>query len=277
MVPVGLTRIHLLGRIVDLFVRLYWNLRPRAWMERAVSGDKWDEIELTFLSRLIDPSRGAIDVGAHWGKYTFRLARIAPIVHALEPDRELAARLKRVAPANVQIHCVAASRRAGTAELTAPVIGGRKRVSLGSLEPVWKATDKMGVQTTRTRLVALDALVNGPIGFIKIDVEGHEIAVLEGAARILRHDKPTVLVEVEERHKPGSIAAVRRLMERFGYSGFFIFRARLRSIDDFTYDMQNLSELSRNARRLDMNYVNNFIYIHESRKGDWPEILEMAQ
>lgn len=43
-----------------------------------------------------------------------------------------------------------------------------------------------------------DLDIQRPVGFIKIDTEGHELHVLLGAQRIIREDKPTMLIEVHE-------------------------------------------------------------------------------
>lgn len=44
--------------------------------------------------------------------------------------------------------------------------------------------------------VRLDDVLTGPINLLKIDAEGHEMKVLAGAQRILRQERPPVLVEV---------------------------------------------------------------------------------
>jgi len=37
---------------------------------------------------------------------------------------------------------------------------------------------------------------------IKIDVEGHELAVVQGAIDLIRRDKPLLVIECESRHLP---------------------------------------------------------------------------
>ncbi|MGO8126768.1 FkbM family methyltransferase, partial [Rhizobium ruizarguesonis] len=48
----------------------------------------------------------------------------------------------------------------------------------------------------------LDSYQFGPLGFIKIDVEGHELKVLKGSQAILNRDHPNLLIEAEDRHRP---------------------------------------------------------------------------
>ena len=43
------------------------------------------------------------------------------------------------------------------------------------------------------------------ISFIKIDVEGHEIEVIEGGKLMIKKNKPVLLVEIEERHSKKNV------------------------------------------------------------------------
>jgi hypothetical protein len=52
---------------------------------------------------------------------------------------------------------------------------------------------------------------------MKIDVEGHELEVLKGAAGLVEQDKPVLLIEIEERHCPGNLKEVPKWLARFGY------------------------------------------------------------
>ena len=107
----------------------------------------------------------------------------------------------------------------------------------------------------------LDDFAFGPIGFIKIDVEGHELSVLEGGAGVISRERPTVLVEVEERHKAGALASVRSFFETRGFDGFFIFDGAIKRIDELTRDMQAPTALEASVPRKRMLYVNNFIFV----------------
>lgn len=58
-----------------------------------------------------------------------------------------------------------------------------------------------------------DILANESIGFVKMDIEGHELRALIGMRAVLERDKPTVLVEVDARNDQG----VLDLMTGLGY------------------------------------------------------------
>ena len=68
---------------------------------------------------------------------------------------------------------------------------------------------------------------HGP-NLLKIDVEGHELAVLQGGLRTLTTYRPAILLECEARHRPdGDVRPVFELLESLGYAGsFFLHRAR---------------------------------------------------
>ena len=56
--------------------------------------------------------------------------------------------------------------------------------------------DKFNVKTNK-----LDNFkFSNKISFIKIDVEGHELKVIDGAKETLKKHKPNLLIEIEEKH-----------------------------------------------------------------------------
>ena len=63
--------------------------------------------------------------------------------------------------------------------------------------------------------------INNKIGFIKIDVEGHEIEVIDGAKKTILENMPVLLVEIEERHTQSSVKKSIEYIEKFGYDCFF--------------------------------------------------------
>ena len=64
-----------------------------------------------------------------------------------------------------------------------------------------------------------------PVSFIKCDVEGHEAAVFEGGRGLLNRDRPTLLVEVHDRHvRQGTLF---RLLEALDYDAFLLHGSRL--------------------------------------------------
>jgi hypothetical protein len=48
----------------------------------------------------------------------------------------------------------------------------------------------------RIQSAPLDQLITGKVDFIKIDVEGMEFEVLDGATRVIRESRPKIMIEV---------------------------------------------------------------------------------
>jgi hypothetical protein len=61
------------------------------------------------------------------------------------------------------------------------------------------------------------------VGVIKINVEGHELPVLDGGRSLIDERRPNLLVEPEERYARNSVRNVESFLRGFGCSGFFVF------------------------------------------------------
>ncbi len=207
----------------------------------------------------------AVDAGANKGIYLYHLSRHYRRVMAFEPLPALAAYLKKAGPANATVMSTALSNTAGTSTLRLP----KGYNELGSLEAhtaeTW--TTSAEVETHEVVLQTLDSFRLMDVSLLKIDVEGHEMAVLEGARETLARCRPTVLVEVEERHRPGSVAGVRRQLEALGYAGFFLDGLTLRPLGDFDlHSDQNTESLRQSVKA--GRYINNFIYFDQRDAAD---------
>ena len=145
----------------------------------------------------------AIDIGAHHGLYARALAGTARTVLAVEPIPALVAELRGVLPERCRIIEAAMSERSGSAILRVPLRQGLPDHALGSLEPgVLRGAAYVSHKVPTLRLDDLAARYAGAgrVGLVKIDVEGHEAAVLRGGAKMLRTHRPVLLIEAEERH-----------------------------------------------------------------------------
>lgn len=87
---------------------------------------------------------------------------------------------------------------------------------------------------------------------IKIDVEGHELAVLNGGKRMLREYKPTILCEIftkkfqseHEYQEPANEAwLIDQLLKSLGYKVYIYLEKKLISVDTLNYDNPNRNYL----------------------------------
>jgi FkbM family methyltransferase len=181
---------------------------------------KHGDPEIAHLPRLVGEGRRAIDIGANRGVYSYWLSRCCDHVEAFEPNPDPAERIRRSAIANVHLHDEALSDCKGEAEFRVPrhYRGGVDHPG-GRLGDI----DDAGVAARFTTLLArLDDFTFSDVDFIKIDVEGHEEKVLDGAMETIGRCRPAVLIELEERHNPGCVARVRDRFAGLGYVMVFI-------------------------------------------------------
>jgi hypothetical protein len=99
------------------------------------------------------------------------------------------------------------------------------------------------------------------VGFIKIDVEGHEEGVLNGARKTLERERPALLIEIEDRHNPGGLGRICALLT--GYEGYFFAQGRRRPLSDFDPEIHQRPEDLDSAyeARRQSPYVNNFLFL----------------
>ena len=175
------------------------------------------EPELRFLEKILPPGarRTAVDVGANHGYYAVALSRHFKQVQAFEIIPELAGDLRRAPIPNMTVWTEGLSDRPAGATLHIPIrADGYRLLGWASL----KAGNYPGIdrhEEIAASLNTLDAHAFEGVDFIKIDVEGHELAVLAGAIQTLRRCRPVVLLEV----RPANDEAVRRFFGELGYEG----------------------------------------------------------
>lgn len=214
------------------------------------------EPELRQLAVMVPPARAAVDVGAWWGPWTHWLSRRVPRVVAVEPQPRLAAFLERVGGANVEVVNAALSDTTGSVFLTVP--GARRgRDALASLEPGIEG-DTITVPGRR-----LDDLGVTDVGFVKIDVEGHELAVLRGGRETIERDRPVLFVEIEQRHLTDPIERSFEAVTALGYAGHFWLGKRWHPLDAFDVHTHQLAALDDPKSR---RYVNNFLFVPEGER-----------
>jgi FkbM family methyltransferase len=247
-------------------LRLYQSSRlMKNAAEQLVRGD---EPEAMLLPALCDRDRISIDVGGNIGAYALHIRRLSRMCHVFEPFPGFATQLKRafMFDRRVRVHQVALSDRTGTATLRVPLYGGGAVVALATIER-GNELQGLSVSSVDVPMRRLDDLHFRNVGFIKIDVEGHEYAVLRGAESTLRTSRPTVLVEAEERHSFGTIGRLTHWMGDLGYRGMFLHDGVMHEIENFDVERYQPSDgVEVTNRRPGHTYVNNFIFTVE-REG----------
>ncbi len=234
-----------------------WLVPPRLYIRYLHQKMKTrGEAELHLVQHLVTRDKVALDIGANKGTYSYELARHCEAVHAFEPNPKMFAILRRWARKPVQVHNLALSDQSGQAELRVPRSARGYSNQMGSLSAVTVTGDYKAVTVPTRRLDDWVADQNlGPVGFIKIDVEGFEMAVLRGAEQTLRRDRPNLLIELEERHTHSPLPDLIAEVCGYGYQAYVMLGGALRPFSD----LDLVRHHRQPARKTD--YIFNFIFL----------------
>jgi len=172
-------------------------------------------------ARFIDDGQEVWDLGANVGVFSLAAAVRGAAVLAVEPDPFLADLLRRTTRLEpnrglrIDVLSSAISSRFDLAEFA---IAARGRAS-NSLAEVRGRSTSGGVRMRLTvPVLTLDMLasVRHRPDFLKIDVEGAELHVLEGGRMVFEQHRPIVWIEVDRERQ----AEATRLLKSMGYRLF---------------------------------------------------------
>jgi len=167
-----------------------------------------DTEEVDICIKSIRPGHQVYDVGSNAGQYAMLFSRLVGgkgSVMAFEPDPEMARKLRENLSlnriVNVEVVESAVGSRSGTAQFDSTGGGTGHLSAAGSVA---------------VSMLTLDQLGRDP-DFIKIDVEGHESDVLEGARETIARKRPPLLIEL---HNPEQDREVGRILMDLNYSAY---------------------------------------------------------
>jgi FkbM family methyltransferase len=197
--PIGPSEREAIRRLA-VRMRLETPLRL-AWERRHpdVRRDRLDNEHIALLLAFtLSATDNCIDVGAHSGTILREIVRLAPGGRhiAYEPLPEFASRLRREFP-DVDVRNAAVSDAAGEATFFR-IVGGEMQSGL----KLRTGTPPAAGEPFTVRVEKLDEALPGDYvpALIKIDVEGGERQVIQGAMETLVRHAPTVIFE----HGPGA-------------------------------------------------------------------------
>ncbi len=225
-----------------------WWLAEKGALDHELMYNGFEEAEVQFVHRLLRSGMTVLDIGAHHGLYTLltakRVGRNGRVI-AFEPSprecRRLAKHVRVNRCRNVEVHACAVGDRSGEAELF--MVDGFRDWG-NSLRPpaVPEPTRMVRVPVRKLDDVLAERGIEH-VDFIKLDAEGGELAILEGARKLLQTaPRPAILAEVEDiRTRPWGYPAreIMQLLARWNYRWFALSETGslyLASPDDESYD-----------------------------------------
>lgn len=170
----------------------------------------WAEPEIRGLAQVVSPGDTVLDVGAALGMYTIPLAYLTGPTGRVfsvdpQPRNFHVVRFLRALTGvkGSTIRRVAFGPAAGESSIAVPMIFGLPIFGHGHISDGVVETSKHRIVHTPTPVDTIDEWVERDgierLSFIKVDVEGFEPSVIEGARGVIDRDRPALLLEIEDR------------------------------------------------------------------------------
>jgi FkbM family methyltransferase len=197
---------------------------PAAYYRARVAAEaRAGEPELAVLDQLIRRGGTAVDVGANQGFFAFALSELADRVVAFEPNPDYALFARAMLRGRAEVHRLALADEPGRTAFHVPIDHDGTVLHLaGSLKGTHGQFPRD--RTYRVEVRTLDSFALTDVRFIKVDVEGSEREVLDGASATIARDRPALLLELLSgtHADPGGYTAA--ICAAFGYDAFIVQR-----------------------------------------------------
>ena len=165
----------------------------------------------------------AADIGANIGNHSLFFRQFYTKVFSFEPNPRTFKVLSLNAELMDNITCfdfgLSDTARNAFLNINAGNVGG----SHLSADEAFRSNTQQEI-----KLETLDALAEsfqGKLGLVKIDVEGHELAVLKGGTALLARDKPVIFFEQQIENFDNGISPVYEHLKSIGYTRFMTIKA----------------------------------------------------
>jgi len=151
-------------------------------------------------------------------------------VHAFEPNpviyKDLENYLLKI-KSNIKLYNYALSNVEGIKNLKIPL--RNSKINKDNYEEYYKmglasiheSNTFSAYETFQVKSIKLDNInIDNKISLIKIDVEGHELEVINGGIKLINKYKPNLIIEIEERHSKRKVMETINKISEIGYKVF---------------------------------------------------------
>jgi FkbM family methyltransferase len=185
-----------------------------------VSGQVWENQIDNLLKKYVVRGSTALDIGAHIGTHTLRMAQLAGPngrVYAFEPQKKIYREL---------VYNLKINQMSNAVPLRYAVGNSNAVIEMGATPEGNEGFTAIGSGGDKAELRTIDSFGFKGVSLIKIDVEGFEDPVLEGARETLLKNHPAILVEILARNSNDAspeaaklrVANTKKIIEDLGYS-----------------------------------------------------------
>ena len=228
---------------------------PRTAITCLVAYGEYEPLETKVLSSFARGSRAIIDVGANVGYYSIELNHVQPKEGKLvcfEPVATTCVQLERNIELNklqkmVTVFNLGLSDRDLTTTMFLPKKSGSSAASARNLHPDEEFTSQVVMMTSLDKVYPTLGL-NG-CDLIKIDVEGGELNVIQGALETIKRFRPVIFAELLRKwsayfsYDPNEVLEI---LQKLNYICFGV-STEFRRIEKFKVD----------------DFETNFVFVHE--------------
>ena len=236
--------------------RFYYKYRAKKYA-------KYKTPELNLIQYLVNKNENSVDIGANLGLFTYFLSKYSKNVFAFEPSPNPLRYLPRLIDSNVRLYQIAISNEDQIMELLIP----KSQKGWSSNGATLKKIDVKNGMKINVDCKTIDSFNFSKIGLIKIDVEGAEKEVLEGAKNTINKFKPNLIIENEIIHQKNTNDLF-SIIADFDYEIYYLEAGKLININD----QLDIHHLQKKPESKLIGYIQNFICINKLRKEKFEKI-----
>jgi FkbM family methyltransferase len=225
------------------------------------------EFEMLLIPYFLNSNAIFFDIGSNIGSYILVANKYIPQnqIYGFEPIPELNERLS-VLFSEAKIHSLALSNIKIKTQFKIPKINHTHFLTRGTLNTNFVEENEQGfriidVQTNTLDNFCIEQNIQH-IELVKIDVEGHEYEVIKGALKTFKTFKPTLIIEIEQRHHKEDIANIINSIKELGYTCCYFDHTNY-SITELKVDPKSLQDKLNYGKN--KNYIHNFIFISNDK------------
>lgn len=207
-----------------------------------------------YLQEIMEPDWLVVDIGANIGYYALQEAKVVSEVIALEPSPENYETLEMNIDLNnyfnIGAYQMAIGDHVGHVDFEIARACNWSSVAFARKEG-----------TIVVQMETLDKFLNGnKVDYVRMDVEGYEMNVLKGMAKVLKEHKPRLFIEVHRDKLRNYGSSQRELLEYLSGFGYSIEKSFIMGRESVTGSIDKLLSHKETAREITERGIASHIF-----------------